>query len=84
MSTCPQEANQLPDVNADVSTFQKASIEMQRRHMIQLKLQAAARGLELLDVSSCLSDKHRMIQMANCWATAGRTGHHKYAMQGAC
>ena len=84
MLTCPQEANQLPNVNTDVGAFEKASIEMQRRHMIQFKLQAAANALGLLTFSSCLSDMHRMIPLANIWASAGRTGHHKYATQGAC
>ena len=47
MSTCPQEANQLPNINTDVTTIEKASIEMQRRHMIQLKLQGAANASNL-------------------------------------
>lgn len=84
MSTCPQEANQLPNLNTDVGTFEKASIEMQRGHMVQLKLQAAANALDFLDVSSCLTDMHRKLLLANRWATAGQVCHYKYAMQGAC
>ena len=75
MSTCPQEANQLPNVNTGVGTFEKASIEMQRRHMVQLKLQAAANAFRIADVSSCLSHVHRLILLANCWASAGQMCH---------
>ena len=46
MSRCLQEADQLRDVDADISGSEKAFIEMQRCHMVQLKLQAAASALE--------------------------------------